>query len=220
MPNILIPRTVIENQRPIEFSLQVTNAMSTSGTDQRVFFESATIYGVSLEKNIIACEGGDESGQSTSATAAAVLSHIYIAPVVETSTVNFSVLIALNPDMKQELEKNIGTVNSGAAAENNKIVLGATNEKQEFKEADEQWGYIFQWDGNDCTFVPITQQGQASLAEDLQYGAALPPGYKFYLLEVQAHKIDEKSYNSTVINVMHDTIQQKGAFVVKVLATS
>ncbi|MCL9781010.1 hypothetical protein M9194_06175 [Vibrio sp. S4M6] len=204
----MIDRSVVEESKNLSFTFNSLNAFSEDAV-VRCWFDTVSIFGVELGKDLFALEGDQARSECNSPTAAAVLSAFDMAPPHETGSVMFEIHVALTAANKNALKTAIANVRKGKATDNT-IVFGTPNESQELKN-DGKWSFFFA-PKQGLTLIPCdprTVDLEIGNGELLGGTTADAPyttitGFNFV--------IDGTTWKEVAIDVGHDSSSDKGLY--------
>ncbi|MEY8768745.1 type VI secretion system tube protein IglC [Francisella philomiragia] len=150
-----------------------------SHPNRRLFIDSLSIADESLDKNIVAIEGGEDVTKADSATAAASIIDLSITPGSINPTISIVFGILMKSSVKTSLEGAISRVLK-AGANNMKIKLGNSNKKQEFK-TDNAWGIMI--DVSNLELYPVSLESfSVDIEETELMGASSSNSKKYFIV--------------------------------------
>lgn len=151
-----------------------------SHPDRRVYTETLSIAGESLDKNIVGIEGGEDITQVDSATASATLIAASITPgsISPTISITFGALIKSN--VRTKLEEKVSNILQ-ASATDMKIKLGNCSKKHEYK-SDEAWAIMM--DLSNMELYPISADAFFINIETTEMLGVSNEGMRYHIMTI------------------------------------
>lgn len=204
----LVPRSVVVNCEPLTISTDEGSAFGQHNRP-RLYCDSCSIFGIDLPKALFAVDGGEEAVNVTEPTAACILVEFDLAGPGSSAGVSFTILGAVSPALRTELETAISSVHKGDSSDNT-IKFGKWNEKQEFKN-DEAWGpSMVPPEG--MVLVPISNADFDLEIGDGHFMGGSTVSCELAPIMGDGFHIDRKSFAAAAIDVVHGTTTEKGQY--------
>lgn len=190
MSEPMLSRQNITSGKSLHIRTDATSCIN-SHSDPRVFIDSLKVAGKSLDKNLVAIDGGESVTASDKATGAACVIEANIVPGSINPTVSLLLGVLMDSATKSELEEKLSQVkNSGTT--DIEIEFGSANKKQEFK-SDEKWGIIA--DLSDFKFFPINPNVFEYKIMATELMGVAKNGMKYHLIEFEGLTTEKGDLN-------------------------
>lgn len=159
-----------------------TDPIACIGTrlSRRLFINALTIAGVSLDKNIVALEGGEDAANAVSATAAASVIRLSITPGSINPTISIVFGALIKSGVRTTIEGAISPILQNGATDLT-IKLGNSNKKQEYK-TDGVWGIMIDISG--LELYPISTEAFSISIEPTDLMGISKNGERYYIISI------------------------------------
>ncbi|APC91207.1 Intracellular growth locus, subunit C [Francisella sp. MA067296] len=147
---------------------------------RRLFIDSLTIAGESLDKNIVAIEGGDDVTKADSATAAASVIRLSITPGSINPTISIVFGALIKSSIRTTLEEKISNILQASGTDMT-IKLGNSNKKQEYK-TDDAWGIMI--DLSNLELYPISAEAFSINIEPTELMGVSKDGMRYHIISI------------------------------------
>ena len=188
MAQEMITRQQITGGETITVETGPTACMG-SHPDRRLYVDSLEIAGETIDKNLVAIEGGDDVTKADSATAAASVIHVSIHPGSINPTIEITFGALISSSVRTKLQEKVSNV-STASANDITIKLGNTNKKQEYK-TDDKWGIMI--DLSNLELYPVSAESFSISIQPTELMGVAKNGMKYHIITINGLTTDKGS---------------------------